>query len=200
MPRKKSHPTRGKTLARDLLNEAELDRLLDACGDGDSPARNRALIALVTGTGIRISEALDLEPKHVDLRRRRVVVGSRNGVVGRQVWLHPKAVPHLRAWDKVRQELGLSECPVFCNLEGERMHSSYYRSLFPKLGQAAKVEKRIYADGLRHVFARRAWEGKATQRSIQLQFGHGNITATVALLERLGLHNGFAEFEASFGK
>jgi integrase/recombinase XerC len=198
MKKKKPHPTKGKKLPRDLLDDRELKALAAACGDGDAADRNRAFIAVLTGTGIRVSEALNLMPADINLRTRRIIVrGSTNGEA-RTVWLHPDAVPPLRTWHKVRVDLGLADCPLFCSLEGARINSSYIRGMLPNVAKDAGIKKRVYTDGLRHVFARKAYEAKATRRSIQIQFGHANITTTVALLERLGLHDGFAEFEASF--
>lgn len=196
--KKRVSPTKGKKMARDLLTESELQRLLAACGDGDAADRNRALISMLAATGMRVSEVLDLMPDDVDIKRRRVIVRSSDGVKPRNMWIHPNAVQFIKRWYKVRSEIGLSGCPVFCSLEGERMNPSYLRSLLPALAASASVNKRVYTDGLRHIFARRAYEAKATRRSIQVQLGHSNITTTIALLERLGLHDGFAEFEASF--
>jgi len=189
--------TKGKTLPRDLLDENELARLMEACGDGDAADRNRAFIAMLAATGIRMSEALDLVPHDVDLGKRVLVVRSNHNKPSREVWIHPDAISLAKRWYKVRSELGLSDCPVFCNLDGGRLNPSYIRALLPDLAKLAGITKRVYADGIRNIFARRAHEAKATRRSIQLQFGHANITTTVAMLERLGLHEGFAEFEES---
>lgn len=185
-------------LSRDLLDPDELERLLDACGDGDAATRNRALLALMASTGLRVSEALAIESHDLDLRRRRLHV--RRGIGGRErlVWIHLDAVKPVRAWCRARRRLALDEAVLFCSMQGAPLSPSYVRGNLPRLGQLAGIEKRVYADGLRHVFAARAYEAKITTRSLQVQFGHENISATVAYLERLGLHEGFAEFDRAF--
>lgn len=184
------HPTKGKRLRRDLLTERELDALIDACGDGDAALRNRAFVATVAGTGLRISEALQIRLDGVDLRKRRLNLGERT------VWIHPHARPHLRAWLKRRAHFPGDV--VFSNLEGEAISTSYLRRLLPRLAKDAKIRKRVHADGLRHVFARRAFESDITLRTLQIQFGHANVVTTMEMLEGLGLHREYDHFDAAF--
>ncbi len=52
----------------EVLTESEVQALLTACGEFSPVAmRNRAMIAVLYRSGLRISEALALEPKDVDL-------------------------------------------------------------------------------------------------------------------------------------
>lgn len=198
MQKKKPHPTRGKTLARDLLDDSELNRLLEACGDGDAAYRNRAFIALLAATGLRTSEALDLAPQDINLRKRSVHVTNGKNGKGRYVWMHKDALPWLKAWYKVRRELGLDECPVFCSLGGNRMHDSYLRARLPELGRQAKIKKRVHAHGLRHVFACKAHADKISLHSLQLQFGHDSVATTSRYLQGIGLLDAFGDFDRVF--
>jgi site-specific recombinase XerD len=198
MTKKKPHPTRGKKLPRDLLDDAELDALLTACGDGDAAHRNRAFIAILVATGIRISEALDLETKDIDLGKRTVHVCQGKNGKGRYVWMHADALPLLKEWNRIREEIGLRNAPVFCNLKGGRMHDSYLRAYLPELGRLAKIKKRVHAHGLRHVFACKAHKAHISLRTLQLQFGHESIATTSQYLEGLGLQDAFDEFDRIF--
>lgn len=59
---------RGRRLPPETLTDDEIRRLMAACGgDKPVPTRNRALIALLYRAGVRVSEALNLYPKDVDL-------------------------------------------------------------------------------------------------------------------------------------
>lgn len=189
---KVSHPTRGKKLRRDLLSEHELKQLLEACGTGDAAVRNRAFIALIAGTGLRISDVLALKRGDVDVRKKRVQLADR------PIWVHPDALAPMQTWMKKHDSLGLGKSPVFCNLEGESISTSYFRTLLPKLAKKAKLTKRVHPDGLRHVFARRAFKAKITMRTVQLQLGHSNVATTLAYMEGLGLHNDYDHFDAAF--
>lgn len=183
-------------LSRDLLDDDEVRRLLEACGDADAGLRDRALVALMVATGLRVSEALSTEPRDLDLRRRALRV---HGVGGRKrmAWVHPDAVAPVRAWLAVRRRLQL-DGPLFSRLDGQPLSSGYVRKNLQRLRRMADIEKRVYADGFRHVFAARAHQAKITPRSLQVQFGHDNVAATIAYLERIGLHRGFEEFDRAF--
>lgn len=184
-------------LTRDLLSDDEVGRLLEACGSSDAGARDRAMVALMVATGLRVSEALAVEPRDLDLRRRRLHV--RHGIGNREriVWVHPDGIAPVRAWLRIRKKLKI-EGPLFSQLSGTALSSGYVRKNMQRLRIAADIEKRVYADGFRHVFAARAYHVKITPRSLQVQFGHENVAATVAYLERIGLHRGFDEFERAF--
>lgn len=185
-------------LSRDLLDPDELQRLLGACGEGDTATRNRALFALMAATGLRVSEALAIEFRDLDLRRRRLHVRRGKGGKERRVWIDPEADVPVRAWFDARRTLGLNGGPVFCSLQGTRMDASYVRRLLPRLAVRAGIRKRVHAHGLRHTFACNAHRAKISLRSLQLQLGHDSIATTSRYLERIGVEEVFAEFERAF--
>lgn len=181
-------------LARDLLEPDEVEQLMAACEDSPSGLRDRALIALMAATGVRVSEALAVLPRDLDLRRRRLHVRRGVGDRPRLVWVHPNAVDPVSLWTRARGTRD-PDAPLFCSLQGSPLSQSYVRRILPRLGRMAAIEKRVYADGLRHTFAAWAYRSRVTIRSLQVQFGHENISATVAYLERMGLHSGFDELD-----
>ena len=71
-----------KTLPR-VPEDAEVSALLSACGDDFSGSRNRALVALLADSALRISEALRLAVEDVDFATRTIQVrGGKGGVDG----------------------------------------------------------------------------------------------------------------------
>lgn len=189
------HPTKGKTLARDLLSEVEIQKLIAACGGASAGLRNRAFIAFVAGTGARVSEALSLEPSDLHLRKRRAMVRSKGGR-RREIWIHPDCIGPIREWNRERTKLGLKDSPLFCNLSGDRISAAYFRSLLRRLGQEVGIDKRVHPDGLRNDFARRAFDARVSLRAVQQQLGHANIATTLAYMESLGLHGEYDHFES----
>jgi integrase/recombinase XerD len=73
------HPTKGRKLPGEVLTPAEVSRLIRACGRGPCGIRNAGLIAMMFGTGLRISEALALRPSDLDLPNGMVRVKHGKG-------------------------------------------------------------------------------------------------------------------------
>lgn len=187
--------------ASDLLSPQDLEDLMQACEDSPAGLRNRALIALLAGTGIRISEALAALPEDLDLKKRRLFVRNGKGGKTRTVWVHPDAKKPVRDWLRARKKLDVEDegVTLFCNLSGEALSSSYVRRMLPQLAETAGIKKRVHSHGLRHAFACKAHQANISLRALQLQFGHSSIATTSSYLERIGLDIVFGEFDRVFG-
>ena len=86
---------------RTLLTEGEIRQLLKACSRRyPSGIRNRALLALLSGSGLRIGEALALRPTDVHLLtegQAMLVVQRGKGGKTRTAGLLPGSIHHIRA-------------------------------------------------------------------------------------------------------
>ena len=141
--------------------------------------RNRALIVLLYRAGLRISEALALYPKDLDMNGGTVRVCHGKGDRSRTVGLDPGAWAILESWMVKRAELNFNGVhPVFCTLDGKRVLASYVRGMLPRMAKRAGIEKRVHAHGLRHTLAfELAQEGVPTHL-IQAQLGHASLAVT----------------------
>ena len=102
--------TRGQTFPPEPLTPAEVRALLDQCSRrAPTGIRNRALIMLLYRSGLRISEALALQPASVDLVRHtaRVLHGKGNKATVRG--FHPSADDALARWLDRRADAGPEE-------------------------------------------------------------------------------------------
>src|SRR3954447_12432014 len=76
----------GQRYRIDLLTPGEVKALMNACGGGRFGARNRALIATLYRAGLRVSEALALQPGDLDIERGTLTVlngkGGKRRIVG----------------------------------------------------------------------------------------------------------------------
>ncbi len=190
----------GKTSrARHLLNAHDIEEILKACGDGDAADRNRALISLLAGTGMRIAEALALEDRDLDLDKRRAHIRQGKGSKDRHVWVSATAVKPIQVWMEIRERINTENgTTIFCNLDGGTLSASYVRRVLPKIGKSAGLSKRVHSHGLRHAFACEAHNKKVSLRALQLQLGHSSISATSGYLERIGIEAVFADFDDAF--
>ncbi len=164
----------------EVLSEAEAIALLKACSSrAPTGVRNRALIAVLWRCGLRISEALALELRDVDLDAGTVRVRHGKGDRSRTVGLDEQTAALLARWLDRRKKLGPgARAPIFCTLQGGRLESSYVRRLLPRLAGKAGIDRRVHAHGLRHTYAAElAREGTAIN-VIRDALGHTSLAVT----------------------
>jgi site-specific recombinase XerD len=170
----------GKRYPAEVLTAEEVRRLI-GIGSGTSTTgiRNRALIALLYRTGLRLGEALALHPKDLDLTRGTVAVLHGKGGKPRTVGIDAGASTLLQEWLDARGQLRLGpRAPLLCTREGHPLQPSYVRALLPRLAVQAGITKRVHPHGLRHTHAAElALEGFPLNL-IQQQLGHSSLATT----------------------
>jgi integrase/recombinase XerD len=173
-------PRRRRTLPR-TLSPSEAERLVEAAS-GTTPRdlRDRALVELLYGAGLRVSEAVGLDKSSVDLDARLVRCigkGSKERVVpiGRQ------AVQALRRYmSRGRPFLDARHRPeLFLNAKGGGLTRAGAFLILRRLAAKAGLEpERIHPHLLRHSFATHLLEGGADLRSVQEMLGHADLATT----------------------
>jgi len=173
-------PRRRRTLPR-TLSPAEAERLVEAA-NGTSPRalRDRALVELLYGAGLRVSEAVGLDKSSVDLDGRLVRCigkGSKERIVpvGRQ------AVTALRRYlSRGRPFLDSRHRPeLFLNAKGGALTRAGAFRILRQLAERAGLEpERVHPHLLRHSFATHLLEGGADLRSVQEMLGHADLATT----------------------
>lgn len=178
---------KGQTFPAEVLTSEEVTALIRAASTRSSTGiRARALIAILYRGGLRISEALALEPKDLDEKAGTITVLRGKGKRRRVVGLDPTAFALIERWADHRRGLGIpARRPLFCTLKGAPLDDSYVRRLLPRLAQRAGIEKRVHAHGLRHSHAAElAAEGKPVNL-IQRQLGHSSLATTSRYLDHI---------------
>lgn len=181
---------KGDRYPPEVLSREEIRDLLDACARTRSRStgvRNRALLAVLYRTGMRISEALALRPKDLDHDQGTVRILHGKGDRARTVGMDPKGFEELEAWMLAREKLkGITATsPVFCTLQGQGLTSAYVRGLLPRLASLAKIEKRVHAHGFRHAFASELRREGIDIGVISRQLGHASIATTAHYLDHI---------------
>jgi site-specific recombinase XerD len=183
-----------KQLDADLLSHEEIDRLLRACSKrAPSGRRDRALIAVLWRTGLRIGEALALMPKDIDLQE--FVIRVQEGKTGKRVvGLDTSTALLIDQWLVSRRKLKVgSAAPVFCTLAGRRIEQSQIRHMLKRRATKAGIEKRVHAHGLRHRHACDLIKEGADLLTVRDLLGHASAATTQVYLSRLGA-SGAVEF------
>jgi integrase/recombinase XerC len=154
-----------------VLKADELATLLDdppAAIDGDSPEirlRDDAVLELLYGSGLRVSELCGLRPGDVDLRAGTVTVWGK-GSKQRQVPITPPAADALRA-------LAPTGDAVFVNGRGKRLTPRDVRRIIDR-----RAPSPTHPHALRHTFATHLLEGGADLRVVQELLGHADLATT----------------------
>jgi len=173
-------PRRQRRLPR-TLSPGEAERLVGAA-NGTSPRalRDRALVELLYGGGLRIGEALGLQRRSVDLDER-LVRALGKGSKERLVPLGRPAVESLRRYLAVgRPHLDRRHRPeLFLNARGGPLTRSGAFLILRRLADKAGLEPgRVHPHLLRHSFATHLLEGGADLRSVQELLGHADLSTT----------------------
>jgi hypothetical protein len=185
------HPTRGKLLPPEVFTEDEVRALIGACSKrGVTGHRNRALLAILWRTGVRISEALELRPHDVDFKNGTVRVRLGKGLKPRTTVLSDlDALPLVERWLEERGKLQTvgEGAPLLCTLKGTQTDPSYARHLLPRLAKRAGLERRVHPHGLRHTHAADLALAGVAVLAIQQQLGHHSLTTTANYLRKVGV-------------
>ena len=163
------------------LSISEMERLLES-PDLDTPLgiRDRALLEMMYGAGLRVSEVLALEISNLmfELGVVRVIgKGNRERIVpiGNQAmqWVN-------RYTDEVRHDLATpgSDRKCFLNFRGQPLSRMGVWKLLRGYVLKAEIGGKVSPHTLRHSFATHLLEGGADLRAVQEMLGHADISTT----------------------
>lgn len=185
------YPSRMKTPTKrypvELLEPADVAKILRACSRGYTGTRNRALIMVLWRCGLRISEALALRPQDIDMVRGTVTVLHGKGNKTRFTPIDADARAEVARWLERRKDLLKLKpgSPLFCTMAAEPVQTRYIRQLMPRLARIGGVEKRVHAHAFRHTNACELMREGAPMNLIQKQLGHANPSVTARYLNNV---------------
>lgn len=161
------------------LSVEMVDRLLASpVGDDALGLRDRAMLELLYGAGLRISELIDLDLDDVDEVDRLLTVRGK-GDKQRLVPFGEPAARELEAW-KVRGRAALRPrcAAVFVNARGGRLTRQGAWKIIKGHAETAGLAQEVSPHTLRHSFATHLLDGGADVRAVQELLGHASVTTT----------------------
>lgn len=172
------HPTRRLP---QVLSYPEIERLLSAVSpDLESAHRDRAMLEILYGCGLRVSELIDLRLMGLYLDDGLLqVVGK--GRKERLVPVGADARHALRRYlreSRPRLDRGASDGRVFLNRHGRPLSRMGVWKILRRYVERAGLRKRVTPHTLRHSFATHLLEGGADLASVQEMLGHVDISTT----------------------
>ncbi|MBA3820763.1 MAG: tyrosine recombinase XerC [Deltaproteobacteria bacterium] len=166
--------TTGRTSHRTLSSTEEARHLL-------LRLRDAALLELLYGTGLRVSEACSLDTTDIDRDRYgtpMLLVRHGKGGKSRQVPLGGAADRAVTAYLPARRSLGASGAALFVNATGERLTTRSVQRMVKRWTIAGGVHATATPHALRHSFATHLLDEGVDLRAIQELLGHASLSST----------------------
>lgn len=149
-------------------------------GDQALALRDRALLEVAYGSGLRVSELVGLDRRNLDLAGRALTVTGK-GDKQRVVPFGRAAEHALREWlERGRPQLAghARHDLVFVNARGGPLSRMGWWKVLQGLARGAGVTAHVHPHVLRHSFATHLLQGGADLRVVQELLGHANVTTT----------------------
>tara|TARA_B110001450_G_scaffold50281_1_gene46898 strand:- start:1530 stop:2405 length:876 start_codon:yes stop_codon:yes gene_type:complete len=174
-------PKLGRKLP-DVLDLNEVDLLLEQIDLGHPQGfRNRAMLEMLYGSGIRVSELVNLSLSNLFFQENLIRVtgkGNKQRLVPMGKFTKKFILFYInnsrtqQNIDSVYQDI------VFLNRNGKILTRQMIFTIIKQLALKADIKKKIGPHTFRHSFATHLLENGADIRTIQILMGHENITTT----------------------
>ena len=172
-------PKIGRKLPQ-ILNTNEIEKIFDGIELNKSQGqRNRAIIETLYGSGLRVSELVEITLSNIFIKENIIRV---NGKGGKQRLIplgsYSKKfiqiyIDEIRPFEKIKDEDVL-----FLNRNGKKMSRAMIFTIIRNAAKKAGIKKKISPHTFRHSFATHLLENGADLRTIQLLLGHESIITT----------------------
>ena len=162
----------------ETLGVDQLESLLAFPGDDALACRDRAVMELFYGCGLRLSELTGLDLGDIDWQQATVTVTGK-GRKQRRVPFGAKAGQALKQWLKHRSlQADHEQRALFVSRSGRRISNSSIQQRLKKRAQQQGVRVSLHPHMLRHSFASHILESSSDLRAVQELLGHANLSTT----------------------
>ena len=160
-----------------VLTAEQLSALLISTDNGAPEwrtARDTAVIELLYGSGLRVSELCGLEVNGVNVKAQSIVVLGK-GSKERRVPVSEPSLVAIKDWLELRDEVVVDagEAAMFLNTRGKRLTPRDVRRLIDARSLAP-----THPHALRHTFATHLLDNGADLRAVQELLGHSDVATT----------------------
>lgn len=177
-----------KTVRRQVtfLQYDEVLRMIEQIPtDTESGLRDRAIVELLFSSGLRVSELVNLNRDHINLKRREFMVRGK-GQKDRPVFISKGAAEHVSTYLESRTDslpalfLSYSKRTATPSTSGDyrRLSARSIQRMVSQYARLAGITKHVSPHTMRHSFATDLLMNGADLRSVQSMLGHSNISTT----------------------
>jgi integrase/recombinase XerD len=165
-----------------ILTEEETDRLLSQPNRRYfGPCRDYLYMRLMLKAGLRASEAVSLQPEHIDLMSGKLMVREGKGAKDRTLWIGEEVLEELREWTDRRTEEAENSEFLLPTRKGTKVATSHLRRSVKRYAKKAEIDDvdRVSPHTLRHTFATRLYRETGKIRMVQKALGHSDLSTTM---------------------
>lgn len=172
-----SAPKQGRPLPKQL-NVDEVNQLLNIDEESVLALRDKAMMELTYGCGLRLAELNQLDLSHIEAGGKQIRVMGK-GSKERILPLGTHAQKALKAWLKVRgQIVSHEEQAVFVSMRHKRISARQISKRMSLWAQNQALDQQVHPHKLRHSFATHMLESSGDLRAVQELLGHANLSTT----------------------
>ena len=189
-------PKAGKPLPK-CMTEADVKRLLEAGAAGREPfyaLRDKAMLAVLYGSGLRRAELTDLDLGDIDFTERQVHVRHGKGDKARVGFLSDDSIAALKAWLEVRPS---GSEALFTKTNGKRLSPRQLWVVFRQALNAAGIKANVVPHSLRHSFATNMLTRGADLMTVKNLLGHSSV-ATTQTYTNVSIEHMRSQFEKAY--
>ncbi|RPH26470.1 tyrosine recombinase XerC [Buttiauxella warmboldiae] len=171
-----STPKAGRHLPKNI-DVDDVNRLLDIDINDPLAVRDRAMLEVMYGAGLRLSELVNMDCRHIDLSTGEVWVMGK-GSKERRVPVGKSAVIWVERWLDLRELFGPDNDALFLSKQGKRISARNVQKRFSEWGIKQGLNSHVHPHKLRHSFATHMLESSGDLRGVQELLGHANLSTT----------------------
>lgn len=170
----------GTQTPRTILTQNEIKQLYQVTDESPNGLRDKAILSLYYGCGLRYSEGIRVERKHIDYGKQLLYVVPGKNYRSRFIPMNEKIIKDLQDYEVYgRPYFMRDESNYFLlNLKGNQSDSGLIGKRLQILLQKANIEKRLCLHGLRHSIATHLLQQGMPLEQISKFLGHTSLDST----------------------
>ena len=170
----------GTQTPRIILTQSEIKQLYQATDESPNGLRDKAILSLYYGCGLRYSEGIRVERRHIDYGKQLLYVVPGKNYRSRFIPMNERIIKDLQDYEVYgRPYFMRDESKYFLlNLKGNQPDSGLIGKRLQILLQKANIEKRLCLHGLRHSIATHLLQQGMPLEQISKFLGHTSLDST----------------------
>lgn len=169
-------PRAGRPLPKNI-DVDDVNQLLNIDLNDPLSVRDRTMLEVMYGGGLRLSELVNLNCQHLELELGEVWVTGK-GSKERRLPIGSTAITWLVRWLEMRELFLPQDDAVFISQQGKRISTRNVQKRFAQWGVLQGLSTHIHPHKLRHSFATHMLESSGDLRAVQELLGHANLSTT----------------------